>query len=104
MQSAQLHVVSASAGSGKTYRLVQEYIALALQEGGGEQSFRYRNILAITFTNKAAGEMKDRVFAFLKQLAEGEQEHLAHTLAERLNMEEAALRERCGEMQEEGPT
>ena len=51
MQSAQIHVVSASAGSGKTYRLVQEYIALALQEGVGEQSFRYRNILAITFTN-----------------------------------------------------
>lgn len=98
MQSAQLHVVSASAGSGKTYRLVQEYIALALQGAGGEQSFRYRNILAITFTNKAAGEMKDRVFSFLKQLAEGGQDHLAHTLAKRLNMEEAALRKRCGEM------
>jgi ATP-dependent helicase/nuclease subunit A len=48
-------VYKSSAGSGKTYTLVCEYIALALQSPA-----YFRHILAITFTNKAANEMKQR--------------------------------------------
>ena len=58
-------VVKASAGSGKTYRLTQEYIDLLL--AGDPQ--RYKHILAVTFTNKATDEMKQRVIEALYQLS-----------------------------------
>ena len=56
-------VYKSSAGSGKTYTLVKEYLSIAL---GSSNPERYKNILAITFTNKAAAEMKDRVTLYLK--------------------------------------
>jgi ATP-dependent exoDNAse (exonuclease V) beta subunit len=58
-------VYKSSAGSGKTYTLVREYIALALQSPA-----YFRHILAITFTNKAANEMKQRIIQGLVQLAD----------------------------------
>ena len=56
-----------SAGSGKTYTLVKEFLKIVLT---AEETTRYRNILAITFTNKAANEMKERVIDNLKLLSE----------------------------------
>lgn len=51
-----LTVYKSSAGSGKTYTLVLEYLVLVVANPDN-----YRNILAITFTNKAANEMKSRI-------------------------------------------
>ncbi|CAN5253695.1 UvrD-helicase domain-containing protein [soil metagenome] len=59
-------VYNASAGSGKTYTLVKEYILLLLR---GRRHDGYKNILAITFTNKAVAEMKTRVVLNLNNLA-----------------------------------
>ncbi len=47
-----LKVYKSSAGSGKTYTLVLEYLGLVLRNPS-----KYRHILAVTFTNKAANEM-----------------------------------------------
>ncbi len=58
-------VYKSSAGSGKTYTLVKEYLKIVLLE-----PVRFRNILAITFTNKAANEMKDRIIGNLRVLSE----------------------------------
>ncbi len=58
-------VYKSSAGSGKTYTLVREYITLALQSPN-----YFRHILAITFTNKAANEMKQRIVQGLIQLSD----------------------------------
>lgn len=58
-------VYKSSAGSGKTYTLVREYIRLVINNPE-----RYSNILAITFTNKAANEMKSRILANLRELSE----------------------------------
>jgi ATP-dependent exoDNAse (exonuclease V) beta subunit len=58
-------VYKSSAGSGKTYTLVREYITLALQSPD-----YFRHILAITFTNKAANEMKQRIVQGLIQLSD----------------------------------
>ena len=58
-------VVRASAGSGKTHRLTQDYLQLLLE--GDPQ--RYKNILAVTFTNKATDEMKSRVVEELYKLS-----------------------------------
>ena len=57
---ARLKVYKSSAGSGKTTSLAIEYLKLSL--GAGDQ---FKNILALTFTNKAAQEMKERILEYL---------------------------------------
>jgi ATP-dependent helicase/nuclease subunit A len=54
-------VVEASAGTGKTSTLVRRILRLVLQEGPGGMPLRMSEIAAITFTEKAAGEMKVRL-------------------------------------------
>ncbi len=61
-------IVRASAGSGKTYRLVLRYLECALQY---ENPRSFRRILALTFTNKAAAEMKSRILTDLEELVKG---------------------------------
>ena len=51
-----LRIYKSSAGSGKTYTLVKEFLRIALKSPD-----KFRHILAITFTNKAANEMKERI-------------------------------------------
>jgi ATP-dependent exoDNAse (exonuclease V) beta subunit len=63
------NVYKSSAGSGKTFTLVKEYLALALNDPNDPPQ-AYRHILAVTFTNKAAAEMKERIIKALKELAE----------------------------------
>lgn len=55
-----LTVYKASAGSGKTFTLATEYIKLVVRNPQA-----YRNILAVTFTNKATEEMKMRILSQL---------------------------------------
>ena len=59
-------VVSASAGTGKTYRLSLEYIA-ALSKKANAEAIDYKNILVMTFTRKATAEIKEGI---LKKLSE----------------------------------
>ena len=61
-----IKLLRASAGSGKTYNLAKTYIRLLLQS---DDRFAYRHILAVTFTNKATGEMKNRILKELDRLA-----------------------------------
>lgn len=56
-------VINASAGSGKTYALVQRLLMICLRYPNQQQTIR--NILALTFTNKAANEMKERILSWL---------------------------------------
>jgi len=67
-QKAPLKIVKASAGSGKTFNLTLHYITLLLHR---ESS--YREILAVTFTNKATAEMKHRILSVLRGLAQEDQ-------------------------------
>ncbi len=59
-------VYDASAGSGKTYSLVRYYLQEVLKTNNPE---KYQSILAITFTNKAAQEMKTRVLKHLEEFS-----------------------------------
>jgi ATP-dependent exoDNAse (exonuclease V) beta subunit len=61
---ANFIVYKSSAGSGKTYTLMIEYLSLALMYPNA-----YSRILAITFTNKAANEIKQRILESLEKLA-----------------------------------
>lgn len=65
----ELLTVTASAGSGKTYRIAKEFIKWCLSEAPEQRV--YRNILAVTFTNKATAEMKERILRALKGSATG---------------------------------
>ena len=67
--SKNFQVFRSSAGSGKTYTLSLSFIALALQGGRFGYADYYKKILAITFTNKAAAEMKERVLEYLDTLS-----------------------------------
>lgn len=70
-----LKIYKSSAGSGKTFTLVREYLKLALA-----QPDDYRHILAITFTNKAAEEMKSRIVEALVELRSGQPSPLRELL------------------------
>jgi ATP-dependent exoDNAse (exonuclease V) beta subunit len=59
--------VRASAGAGKTYQLTIRFLELLKRVPSSPQALR--QIVAITFTNRAAAEMKDRVILALKQIA-----------------------------------
>ena len=59
-----LKIYRASAGSGKTFTLALEYIKLLIKNPSS-----YRNILAVTFTNKATAEMKERILSKLYGVA-----------------------------------
>jgi len=66
MSNAPLKILKASAGSGKTYALVQEYLRIVLKQ---DNMNAFSRIMAMTFTNKAALEMKERVLKALVILA-----------------------------------
>ena len=68
-QSSTFHVYNASAGSGKTFTLVKEYLKIVLKTADPNY---FRHILAVTFTNKAAAEMKERVIANLRTFSKSE--------------------------------
>lgn len=63
-------IYKASAGSGKTFTIVREYLTLCL----GDNADAFREILAVTFTNKAANEMKAKILHFLVGISEGSDE------------------------------
>lgn len=61
-----MEICKASAGSGKTYKLTGDYIVKLFQNGENQG---YKHILAVTFTNKATDEMKQRILEKLHSLA-----------------------------------
>ena len=91
-----LTVVKASAGSGKTYTLVREYLRLALRN----PSTQYRHILAITFTNKAANEMKSRILDALAKLSSLDEKEAAliEFLTAHLGIDTSTLQARASSM------
>jgi len=89
-----LLIYKASAGSGKTFTLVQEYLRLILKSG---DIYRFKRIMAMTFTNKAAFEMKERVIKALNQLARQESESdlkYAKAISENFQMSLEELQEK----------
>lgn len=84
-------VYNASAGSGKTFTLVKEYLKIVLST---KNAFRFQQILAITFTNKAANEMKSRVLENLQDFSKGIKNDLFFVLQSEMDCEEEILIER----------
>jgi ATP-dependent helicase/nuclease subunit A len=70
-----LKIYKSSAGSGKTFTLVKEYLKYCLPNPD-----RFRYVVAITFTNASAAEMKDRILKALRELSEGKAEDIRDQL------------------------
>ena len=99
-KQSTLNIYKASAGSGKTFTLTVEYIYLMVHPEAEEE---YLHTLAVTFTNKATAEMKDRILQHLygiwKSLPSSEdyvQKILEKFSNQGITMSETLLRERSG--------
>ena len=84
---SKLRVISASAGSGKTYRITSEYLRLLFKNARN-----YKHILAVTFTNKATEEMKNRILTELFQLANNDKSNHLETLVHEFKLSETEVR------------
>ena len=92
-QNANFQVFQASAGSGKTYTIVKEYLKLCLGSEG--QTDNFRHILAITFTNASANDMKAKIVNQLCEIIDNktfEENSMAVSLMQELNLSETALK------------
>ncbi len=81
MNSETFSIYRSSAGSGKTYQLAIEFVALAIKNPN-----LFNKILAVTFTNKATKEMKERILSFLLKLANGEDDDLLQQVSEKTEL------------------
>ena len=82
---------NASAGSGKTFTLVKEYLKVLLSS---EDIFTFQKVLAITFTNKAAGEMKERVLSNLEDFSEGIENDLFKIIIQEITVDKPTIQTR----------
>ncbi len=89
-----LLVYRSSAGSGKTFTLVKQYLIFILKDANPGM---YKHVLAITFTNKATAEMKDRVLKNLQEISEGKNKVLIDLLSEELKLSKSTLKNRAKE-------
>jgi len=87
------HVISASAGSGKTYNMTLSVLEILLAR---PEPRLLREILALTFTNKAARKMTDDLRQRLTELAEGRAPHtLVQQLTKTTGLSAEQLRDRA---------
>ena len=90
LNQTNFHIINAAAGSGKTYTLVLRYLIQLLES---KNTKSYRNILALTFTNKAVNEMKERILMTLLYLSNNslKGEKIEKTLCSALNIDSKEL-------------
>ena len=87
-----LKIYRASAGSGKTFRLTQDYIHLLFN---AEYAHAHRRILAVTFTNKATEEMKSRILEELYLLASGQKSNYREGLIQVYRLTEESVNQKA---------
>lgn len=97
-QKNPLLVLNASAGSGKTHQLVLEYLTILLGDQANKSKFK--SIVAMTFTNKAALEMKNRIISTLDGIIryDGSQSKIKSMLDALLlsvQTDETTLKQKC---------
>ncbi|RRD62591.1 UvrD-helicase domain-containing protein [Tannerella forsythia] len=85
-----LTIYRASAGTGKTHTLTGDYLHMLFSAPDA-----YRHILAVTFTNKATEEMKNRILSELYLLASGQSSDYTGRLTEAHRLTEEQLRSRA---------
>ena len=94
MDNHYLQIYKASAGSGKTFTLAVSFIRLLI-----DQPDNYRHILAVTFTNKATAEMKQRILGKLYGIAHNfdDSKDYFNKIQEATGMDERLIRQRAAQ-------
>lgn len=87
---AVLKIYRSSAGAGKTHTLVSEYLRMALDHPEG-----FAQILAVTFTNQATQEMKQRILVYLHSLAQGTPNSVTEALLQDKGWDRLFLQDRA---------
>ena len=87
---SQLTIYKASAGSGKTFKLTEEYLKLLFK-----YPENYRRILAVTFTNKATAEMKNRILNELNKLDKGIESDYLEILKSNFKLTESEIKKQA---------
>jgi ATP-dependent exoDNAse (exonuclease V) beta subunit len=99
MQKHAFTIYDASAGSGKTFNLVKEYLKIILT---AKKNDAYRSILAITFTNKAVHEMKSRIVGSLSEFIKDEPSakalQLMHVLIDETKLSKSEIKSKSQEI------
>jgi len=85
-----LTVYKSSAGSGKTFTLVKEYLGICLSTPSD-----FSKILAITFTNKASAEMKERIIASIHQFLNEGNNEIIDELIEARGLNKSVVQQKC---------
>ncbi|MBA4854027.1 exodeoxyribonuclease V subunit beta [Emticicia sp. BO119] len=98
---SKFNIYSSSAGSGKTFTLTTEYLKLLFLNS--DKPFYFKQILAITFTNDAATEMKDRILQALKEISDianfnekSKSWDMFQKVAEETNLSRELIQEKAG--------
>ena len=85
-----LTICKASAGSGKTHKLTGEYLKLVFNP-----NIKFRNVLAVTFTNKATAEMRERILKAISDIANGNESDYNEELCDTFHLTADELRSRA---------
>ncbi len=86
----KLNIYKASAGSGKTFALTLEFFRIIFAV-----PTEYKNVLAVTFTNKATEEMKSRIINELHRLAEGKKSNYGPILKKEFRFSDEELKNKA---------
>jgi len=92
IESNAFMIFNASAGSGKTFAVVKEYLKILIR---AKNPLAFKSVLALTFTNKAVGEMKGRIIEMLRSFSDPnilkDPNSMFSILTEELDMNSEAL-------------
>lgn len=87
----KLKVYKASAGSGKTFKLTEEYLLMLFKN-----PYAFKQILAVTFTNKATAEMKQRIIEHLYLLSQQKETPYKNIIEEYYKLSEDQIVQKAG--------
>ena len=90
-------IINSSAGSGKTFKLAIEFITKLLVT---EDDNHFKSMLALTFTNKASAEMKDRILLYLLDLKENQNNVIKDIVLKKTSLDESYIIKRSGKILE----
>lgn len=94
-ETPSIAVYNASAGAGKTFALVRDYLQILFTS---DNEFKFRNILAITFTNKAVAEMKTRITDNLREFSEGKDSPLFKAVMDATELDAEAIQKKAARL------
>ena len=85
-------IINSSAGSGKTFYLAIEFIAQLLNS---KKDDHYKSMLALTFTNKASAEMKDRILSYLNVIVNENENDIIDIVSNKTTLNKLEIKEKA---------